>query len=125
LNRTEYANAIQDLLAFDARAIASTLPPDAAVGGFDNIASALSVSPTLLEGYALAAMQIGRQAVGDRTMGHGETRSVGLGDLSRDEAEADHCEDQPEDPEPLCHGGFSFRSWLPCESFHNDFVHRR
>jgi len=74
LNRTEYANAIRDLLAFDAGAIASTLPPDAAVGGFDNIASALSVSPTLLEGYALAAMQIGRRAVGDRTMGHSETR---------------------------------------------------
>ncbi len=74
LNRTEYANAIRDLLAFDARAIASTLPPDAAVGGFDNIAVALSVSPTLLEGYALAAMQIGRRAVGDPTMGHTETR---------------------------------------------------
>ena len=79
LNRTEYANAIQDLLAFDAHAIASTLPPDAAVGGFDNIASALSVSPTLLEGYALAAMQIGRRAVGDRTMGHGETRYAAAG----------------------------------------------
>jgi hypothetical protein len=79
LNRTEYANAIRDLLAFDARAIASTLPPDAAVGGFDNIASALSVSPTLLEAYALAAMQIGRRAVGDRTMGHGETRYAAAG----------------------------------------------
>ena len=79
LNRTEYAHAIGDLLAFDAGAIASTLPPDAAVGGFDNIASALSVSPTLLEGYAFAAMQIGRRAVGDRTMGHGETRYAAAG----------------------------------------------
>ena len=79
LNRTEYANAIRDLLAFDARAIAGTLPPDASVGGFDNIAAALSVSPTLLEGYALAAMQIGRRAVGDRTMGHGETRYAAAG----------------------------------------------
>ena len=79
LNRTEYANAIQDLLAFDARAIAGTLPPDASADGFDNIASALSVSPTLLEGYALAAMQIGRRAVGDRTMGHGETRYAAAG----------------------------------------------
>jgi hypothetical protein len=74
LNRTEYANAIRDLLAYDASAIAGTLPPDAAVGGFDNNAAALTVSPTLLEGYAAAAMQIGRRAVGDRTMGHGETR---------------------------------------------------
>ncbi len=79
LNRTEYANAIRDLLAFDAGAIAGTLPPDASVGGFDNIAAALSVSPTLLEGYALAAMQIGRRAVGDRTMGHGETRYAAAG----------------------------------------------
>ena len=79
LNRTEYANAIRDLLAFDASAIAGSLPPDAAVDGFDNIAAALSVSPTLLEGYALAAMQIGRRAVGDRTMGHGETRYAAAG----------------------------------------------
>src|SRR5690349_6934838 len=74
LNRTEYANAIRDLLAYDASAIVSTLPPDATVAGFDNNAEALSVSPTLLEGYASAAMQISRRAVGDRTMGHGETR---------------------------------------------------
>ena len=37
------------------------------------------MSPTLLEGYALAAMQIGRRAVGDRTMGHGETRYAAAG----------------------------------------------
>ena len=79
LNRTEYANAIHDLLGFDASAIASTLPPDTSADGFDNIAAALSVSPTLLEGYALAAMQIGRRAVGDRTMGHGETRYAAAG----------------------------------------------
>ena len=79
LNRTEYANAIHDLLGFDAGAIASTLPPDASTDGFDNIAASLSVSPTLLEGYSLAAMQIGRRAVGDRTMGHGETRYASAG----------------------------------------------
>jgi len=79
LNRTEYTNAVHDLLAFDAQAIAGALPPDAAVGGFDNIAAALSVSPTLLEGYAQAAMQIGRRAVGDRTLGHGETRYTAAG----------------------------------------------
>jgi len=74
LNRTEYANAIRDLLAYDAGAIASALPPDSAAAGFDNNALALGVSPTLLEGYATAAMQVSRRAVGDRTMGHGETR---------------------------------------------------
>jgi len=74
LNRTEYANAIRDLLAFDPGAIAMSLPADVSVAGFDNIAASLSVSPSLLEGYALAAMQIGRRAVGDRAMGHAETR---------------------------------------------------
>jgi hypothetical protein len=74
LTRTEYANAIRDLLAYDASAIASALPPDAVVAGFDNNAATLGVSPTLLEGYATAAMQISRRAVGDRSMGHGETR---------------------------------------------------
>jgi hypothetical protein len=74
LNRTEYANAVRDLLDFDAGAIAASLPADVSLGGFDNIAAALEVSPTLLEGYALAAMQIGRRAVGDTTMGHSEVR---------------------------------------------------
>jgi hypothetical protein len=74
LNRAEYANVLRDLLAFDGRAIASTLPPDATTAGFDNIADALAVSPTLLEGYATAAMQVSRRAVGDRSMGHSETR---------------------------------------------------
>ena len=78
LNRTEYANAIRDLLNYDATAIAGTLPPDSAVAGFDNNALALGVSPTLLEGYAAAAMQVSRRAVGDRTMGHGETRYTAM-----------------------------------------------
>jgi hypothetical protein len=79
LNRAEYANAIRDLIDYDAAAIAATLPQDVSVGGFDNIAAALSVSPTLLEGYALAAMQIGRRAVGDRALGHGEVRYTAAG----------------------------------------------
>ena len=65
LNRTEYANAVRDLLAFDAAALVGTLPADATTGGFDNIAQALSMSPTLLEGYLSVARQISRQAVGD------------------------------------------------------------
>jgi hypothetical protein len=74
LNRTEYANAVRDLLDYEPGAIAASLPADPTVGGFDNIAAALEVSPTLLEGYALAAMQISRRAVGDRSMAHSEVR---------------------------------------------------
>jgi len=74
LNRTEYVNVVRDLLDFDPSAIAASLPADVSVDGFDNIAAALSVSPTLLEGYAQAAMQIARRAVGDPSMEHTEVR---------------------------------------------------
>jgi hypothetical protein len=79
LNRTEYANAVRDLLDYDPGAIAASLPADPTVGGFDNIAASLEVSPTLLEGYALAAMQISRRAVGDLSMGHSEVRYAAAG----------------------------------------------
>jgi hypothetical protein len=78
LNRSEYANAIRDLLAYEPGAIADALPADVAVGGFDNNALALSVSPTLLEAFAVAAMQIGRGAIGDLSMGHADTRYVAM-----------------------------------------------
>ncbi|MEY4640179.1 MAG: hypothetical protein RLZZ227_173 [Pseudomonadota bacterium] len=65
LNRTEYRNAVRDLLAFDAAALVRTLPADTSAAGFDNNADALSMSPTLLEGYVAVAMQVSRQAVGD------------------------------------------------------------
>jgi hypothetical protein len=65
LNRTEYANAIRDLLDLDMD-IASSLPPDDAdQQGFENIAGVLSVSPGLLEAYMTAAERISRFAVGD------------------------------------------------------------
>jgi mono/diheme cytochrome c family protein len=67
LNRTEYRNAIRDLLAIEIDA-ASLLPADAASDGFDNIADALAVSPSLIQGYVSAAMKISRRAVGDRTL---------------------------------------------------------
>jgi hypothetical protein len=69
LNRAEYANAVRDLLAYDARDVASTLPPDDAIQGFDNVAAAMTVSPTLIEGYVNAAMKISRAAIGDRSQG--------------------------------------------------------
>ena len=63
LNRTEYANAIRDLL--DLRIDVTTLlPPDDSANGFDNIAGSLTISPTLLESYATAAARISRMAVG-------------------------------------------------------------
>jgi hypothetical protein len=63
LNRTEYGNAIRDLL--DLRIdVSSLLPPDDSAHGFDNIAGSLTISPTLLESYATAAARVARMAVG-------------------------------------------------------------
>ena len=64
LNRSEYANAIRDLLALqvDAEAL---LPLDDSSKGFDNIAGSLGISPVLVERYANAAAEIARLAVGD------------------------------------------------------------
>jgi mono/diheme cytochrome c family protein len=67
LNRTEYANAIRDLLDTTVD-VSPLLPADGSSEGFDNIAEALSVSPALIQGYVSAAMKISRLAVGDRTM---------------------------------------------------------
>src|SRR3954470_11934923 len=68
LNRTEYANAIRDLLGLeiDARALLSA--DEADQEGFDNVASVLSVSPALLENYLAAARTVSRLAVGDRSL---------------------------------------------------------
>jgi hypothetical protein len=66
LNRTEYANAIRDLLAVDIDA-RSLLPADDADMGFDNMADILSVSPVLLERSMSAARKISRLAVGHPT----------------------------------------------------------
>lgn len=65
LNRTEYQNAIRDLLALDIEA-AALLPADSASHGFDNVTVG-TLSPTLLERYISAAQKISRLAVGGRT----------------------------------------------------------
>ena len=67
LNRTEYGNAIRDLLALEID-VADVLPADDIGYGFDNIGDVLSVSPFLLERYLVTAGKISRAAVGDTTM---------------------------------------------------------
>jgi hypothetical protein len=64
LNRTEYGNAIHDLLDLDIDA-ASFLPADDEANGFDNIADVLRFSPSLLEQYLSASDKIASLAVGD------------------------------------------------------------
>jgi mono/diheme cytochrome c family protein len=67
LNRTEYANAIRDLIAVDVDAQAM-LPPDEQAFGFDTNGDALTMQPALLDRYVSAAAKIARRAVGDATI---------------------------------------------------------
>ncbi len=63
LNRTEYGNAIRDLLDLDIDP-AQYLPSDDSTSGFDNIVAALGISSTLVEAYVNAAQKISRLALG-------------------------------------------------------------
>jgi mono/diheme cytochrome c family protein len=63
LNRKEYENAVRDLLLVEVNA-AELLPPDDTAQGFDNIASALQVSPSFIEQYVSAARNVAVLALG-------------------------------------------------------------
>ena len=62
LTRTEYQNAIRDLLGVEVD-ITPLLPADESSHGFDNVTVA-NLSPTLLERYVSAAEKISRLAMG-------------------------------------------------------------
>src|SRR3990170_4095047 len=62
LTRTEYQNAIRDLLALDVD-VTALLPADDSSYGFDNVTVG-DLSPTLLDRYVSAAEKISRLAVG-------------------------------------------------------------
>jgi hypothetical protein len=72
LSRTEYQNAVRDLLALDdlpkEMDFSLLLPADNISSGFDNIADLLFVSPSNMERYLDAARKISRLAVGDPEM---------------------------------------------------------
>jgi len=82
MNRSEYANAIRDLLGIDVDA-ATLLPADDSSNGFDNIADVLGVSPALLERYVAAAAKISRLAVGDPETAPLDVTYTVRGDLSQ------------------------------------------
>ena len=90
LNRVEYANAVRDLLDLPVDATA-LLPGDDSSAGFDNIASALSVSPALMQAYVSAAAKISRLGVGDPTTSSGITTYT----VPRDVAQDGHVEGLP------------------------------
>jgi hypothetical protein len=63
MNRKEYENAVRDLLLVEVKG-AELLPPDDTVQSFDNIASALQVSPSFIEQYVHAAHNVAAEALG-------------------------------------------------------------
>jgi mono/diheme cytochrome c family protein len=63
LNRTEYVASVKALVGVDVKA-KDVLPQDIEVEGFDNIAAALSVSPSFLDQYVGSARQVAKLAVG-------------------------------------------------------------
>jgi hypothetical protein len=77
LNRSEYANAIRDLLDLSVDP-ATLLPPDDSAYGFDNVADVLGVSATLMEQYVSAAGKVSSLAVGDRAGGQRRRAAAGL-----------------------------------------------
>jgi hypothetical protein len=66
LNRTEYRNAVRDLLDLEVD-VMDLLPADDESHGFDNIAGVLRVSSSLLEQYLTAARRVSSLAVGTDT----------------------------------------------------------
>ena len=68
LNRSEYTNAVRDLLALEVDG-PSLLPADDLGFGFDNNADLLNVSPALMERYVSAAHKVSRLATGDPDVG--------------------------------------------------------
>jgi hypothetical protein len=84
LNRSEYANAIRDLLALDVDSNA-LLPPDDESSGFDNIADVLRMSPSLMERYLSASWNISREAVGNMNISPATAIYRVRPDLSQDQ----------------------------------------
>jgi len=111
LTRTEYSNAIRDLLAVDdlpkEMDFTLLLPSDNASSGFDNIADLLYVSPATMERYLDAATKISRLAVGDPQM----PLMVNIYRLPLEGPQDAQAEDLP----PGTRGGTAIRSYFPLD----------
>lgn len=65
LNRSEYANAVRDLLSLEVN-VEELLPADDIDAyGFDNMTEVLNVSPALMESYLSAARKTARMSIGE------------------------------------------------------------
>ena len=82
MNRTEYQNAIRDLLGLQVD-VAALLPADDSSYGFDNITVA-ELTPTLLERYLAVAQKISRLAIGGPIRSPGGDTMVVPSDLTQE-----------------------------------------
>ena len=90
LNRTEYGNAIRDLLALEINANAF-LPNDSEAYGFDNIADVLGTDPSLMDRYLSAAWKVTSAAMGDTDI----APAVSTYRVPPDRSQTDHVEGLP------------------------------
>ena len=111
LSRTEYGNAVRDLLAIESLprevSIDYLLPPDNISSGFDNIADLLFISPSNMERYLDAARKISRLAVGDPAM----PVMVNIHKLDPEHPQDERVEDLPFGTR----GGIAVRSEFPVD----------
>ncbi len=114
LNRTEYANAVRDLIAVDVDAEAM-LPPDEQAFGFDTNADALAIEPALLDRYVSAAAKIAREAVGDPTIPAGFERYGAIKDNSNEQTYLWQKERLGEDFPLGSRGGIAARHYFPVD----------
>src|ERR1700730_2167718 len=101
LNRTEYAASVKALVGVDVNP-QDILPQDIQVDGFDNIAAALSVSPSFLDQYITAARHVAKQAIGDPA-GHVSNVKYSI------EANVGASQDNDEPLPPGTRGGVRFK----------------
>ncbi|MEO8681511.1 MAG: DUF1592 domain-containing protein, partial [Vicinamibacterales bacterium] len=90
LNRSEYRQAIRDILDLDVD-VNSLLPPDTFSHGFDNISDEQASSPMLIQSYLSAATKIAGLAVGDRSAAPGESTYR----IPKTASQLDHVEGAP------------------------------
>jgi hypothetical protein len=114
LNRTEYANAVRDLVAVEVDAEAM-LPPDAQAFGFDTNADALAMEPALLDRYVSAAARIARQAVGDPTIPPAFERYGAIKGNSNEQTYLRQWERLGEDFPLGSRGGIAARHYFPVD----------
>lgn len=90
MNRTEYANAVRDLLGLSVD-VSQLLPADEMSRGYANMSDVLTTSESLIEGYVRAAGRISRLAMGDAS----QSRAVSTYTVPRVVSQLRHVEGTP------------------------------